>query len=1107
MAIDQKSMEGVRAALAHATGSLLMGPLTVDEVIESAPADTYLTGILWPRGAPVDGIDDDAGIDAGGDPESGVDSAIPGYRAIRPCSIGITFAVKTGVAVVVSLGDTARYEALEAPPTDRESRRTRPGGDAIEIAAGNSGATGNTSPVGVTDAVRRVWARKPLGYSVRLEPDTRSSTVTINKFMNAHGESITDSRVSLHVRRRAGPDQNVFTVTLINEELEQEDSGPRDARCLFQAGLVVDARDGESGAIQPRPHPPIVGDDEDALTNALLYRDIREFAVGHGIAATWQREQAESVEQVCTAWLPATHVAGTSPDGHESLVVFRQKYPDALKASFLGNESAREDVTEAMSAFADCYGAWIEQALGARVGQFDKELRHAAEANLKRCLSTVMRIRAGVSMLQLDDAAWAAFALANAAMDSQSRYRAKGMSAKPLVWRPFQLAFMLLVIPGLADPARDDRQCMDLLWFPTGGGKTEAYLALTAFQIFHRRLGDSTRRQKGGVDVLMRYTLRLLTVQQFQRAASLISACDAMRESDPRLGSARITLGLYVGGEATPNKMEDAREAIAQEQADQKPKSTPRQLLRCPVCGSELTGTAYRADPLLPRIDIVCDKADCETGGRPLPVLTIDEVIYDSPPSLLIGTIDKFAQLPRRTDIRSIFGLDGGLPPGLIIQDELHLISGPLGSMAGLYETVVDLLCTQDGVRPKVIGSTATIGQAAAQVRSLFDRSVLQFPPPGFDADDSFFAVRDSTGSDRLYIGIPTAGRSPKFALQALVAALLQSAGALRERGAASDDAIDAYWTCVAYFNSLRELGGAYVLMQDDVPRQMQFLAGRLNVIRRDLQQLPVELSSRRSSRELPELLHALSTTLAQFKADPFEYPEPKDAVLASNMISVGVDVPRLGLMVVNGQPKSTAEYIQASSRVGRGIPGLVVTLYNFGRPRDLSHFEHFRTYHSALYRSVEATSVTPWAPRARDKALHAIVASVVRHLVPGLSGDDDAIHFNSGDPHIATLIAAILARVGAASNGLELPDTGDDLNAIVSEWGRRSHEARTTSGRLRYWEKKAPFGKTLPHLMYSAEEGAAAGSLAWPTPNTMREVEPSTAFVLKAIPPRKQGE
>lgn len=1097
-------MESVRAALAQAAGTLLMGPLKVDEVIESAPTDTYLTGILWPRGAPVDGIDDDAGLDAGGDPESGVDFTIPGYRAIRPCSIGITFAVKAGTVVVINVGDTARYEPLDIASTSENESAA--GTELQQVSGGLPQGQGPSSPTIGAGSGRRVWARRPLGYSVRLEPDARSSTEKISTFLDVAGGTITDPRISLHVRRRAGPVQHVFTVTLINEELEDAESGPRDARCLFQAGLVVEALDGASGAIQPRPRPPIIGSDEDALTNALLYRDIREFAVGHGIAAIWHREPAESVEEIRTAWLPETHVSGTSPEGHESLVAFRQQYPDALKASFLGNESARGDVIAAMTAFADCYGAWIEQTLRDRVDQFDKELRRAAESNLERCLTTVMRIRSGVDMLGRDDAAWTAFALANAAMDRQSRYRAKGTGARPLVWRPFQLAFMLLVVPGLADPERDDRQCMDLLWFPTGGGKTEAYLALTAFQIFHRRLGDPARRQEGGVDVLMRYTLRLLTVQQFQRAASLISACDAMREADPRLGNARITLGLYVGGEATPNTMVEAREAIAEERADQKPKSTPRQLLRCPVCGSELLSNAYSADPALSRIDIVCGWQGCETGGRRLPVLTVDEVIYASPPSLLIGTIDKFAQLPRRTDIRSIFGLDGGLPPGLIIQDELHLISGPLGSMAGLYETVVDLLCTRNKIRPKVIGSTATIGHATAQIRSLFDRGVRQFPPPGFDADDSFFAVRDYTGSNRLYIGIPTAGRSPKFALQALVAAMLQAAGALRERRSAGEDDIDPYWTCVAYFNSLRELGGAYVLMQDDVPRQMQFLAGRLAVGRRELQRLPVELSSRRSSRELPELLNVLSTTLAQFKAEPFEYDEPADVVLASNMISVGVDVPRLGLMVVNGQPKSTAEYIQASSRVGRGIPGLVVTLYNFGRPRDLSHFEHFRAYHSALYRSVEATSVTPWAPRARDKALHAVVASVVRHLVPGLSGDDDAIRFDPGDPQVAVLVASILARVGAASDGLELPDTKSDLDAILSEWGRRSHEARTASGRLRYWERKAPFGRTLPHLMCSAEEGAAVRSLAWPTPNTMREVEPSTAFVLKTIPPRESG-
>ena len=533
MAADQASREAVREALSQAANALLIGPLKENEVIESAPADTYLTGILWPRGARLDGIDDDAGLDAGGDAESGVDSAIPGYRAIRPCSIGITFAVKAGTTVVVTLGDTARYEPSEVLLPDQPVQNETSGDTAMLDAAGDG--VDERAPSGLPGrarAGRKVWSRKPLGYSVRLEPNARSSTVKISTFLDAQGGMIVDPRVSLHVRRRAGHDQHVFTVTLINEELEAEDAGPRDARCLFQAGLVVQAWDGASGSIQPRPRPPINSSDEDALTNALLYRDIREFAVGHGIATIWQREPAESVGEVRTAWLPETHVPGTSPDGHELLVAFRREYPDALKAAFLGNESARGDVTAAMAAFADCYADWIGRTLRVRVGQFDKELRRAAETNLERCLTTVMRIRAGVDMLVRDDAAWIAFALANAAMDRQSRYRAKGEGAKPLVWRPFQLAFMLLVIPGLANPAVDDRQCMDLLWFPTGGGKTEAYLALTAFQIFHRRLVDDSRRQLGGVDVLMRYTLRLLTVQQFQRAASLISACDAMREAD-----------------------------------------------------------------------------------------------------------------------------------------------------------------------------------------------------------------------------------------------------------------------------------------------------------------------------------------------------------------------------------------------------------------------------------------------------------------------------------------------------------------------------------------------------------------------------------------------
>ena len=1108
MTSDQSVTGNVRELLAHTAGALLIGPIAETEVIESAPSDTYLTGILWPRGAPIDASEDDEGMDGGVDSESEVDAAIPGYRAIRPCSIGITFAVRSGSAVTVSLGTTARYEWAEDKRIAAALEKDKADDSAVKNKSSNVITLGATDDEQSAKAkIIKVWSRNQLGYSILLKPESNSSIARINTFVDRQGSSVTDKRLSLHVHRRVKGGQDLFTITLINEEMDEEAEGPRDLRCLFQTEIVVSATDEGVGSIEERPRPRINTADEDSLSSELLYREVREFAVGHGIAANWNQEPARTVKEVRTSWMPETLVYGTSAVGHESLGNFFTKYPDALKALFLSKESNKEKIIEVLTEFAACYADWIEHFLRSRLNLFTADLYRAATLNLKRCDTTLIRIRAGIEKLKNDDDIWAAFALSNAAMDRQSCYAAKGSGARHLEWRPFQIAFILLVIPGLADPTCEDRECMDLLWFPTGGGKTEAYLALTAFEIFYKRITDASRRQNGGVDVLMRYTLRLLTVQQFQRAASLIAACEAIRKSDSRLGLARITIGLYVGNDSTPNKMDDARVAIIEELAGRRPKSTPRQLLRCPVCGSELEARSYSADPVHPVINIVCSHSNCESGGEPLPVITVDEAIYANPPSLLIGTIDKFAQIPRRTDMRCLFGLDGGLPPGLIIQDELHLISGPLGSMAGLYETVIDMLCTRNLIRPKVIGSTATIGHAAEQVRALFDRDVLQFPPPGFDAGDSFFAVRDHAGPDRLYLGIPTAGRSPKFALQALISALLQSASALREKGQADAKSIDPFWTCVAYFNSLRELGGADVLMQDDVPRQIQFLAGRLGVKPRELPNPPEELSSRLASRELPQKLHQLSVTLTQSEGDPFEYGRSIDTVLASNMISVGVDVPRLGLMVVNGQPKTTAEFIQASSRVGRGIPGLVVTLYNFGRARDLSHFEHYRAYHSALYRNVEATSVTPWAPRARDKALHAIVISVLRHLIAGLTGDEDAVNFDPQDPQVQSLMNVILKRVQASSN-LELADTQLDLLAIVNEWGRRSREMRNASRRLRYWEKKAPFGKAAPHLMCSAEDGKrlSGGSLAWPTPGSLRDVEPSAAFILKSfVYPRRE--
>ena len=1059
---------GERTEIIRLVRALLLGPLAEDETIASAPADTYLTGILWPEGAPLASIEDDQQDGAPANEDGEADAGVPGYRTVRPCTIGLTFAADADAAVVVSLGSTARYVPVEG--------ETREG-----------------------EASGRRWRRVALNYRREIPVDCPPRWST-HDFQGPDGKAVHDPELCLHVRRRVDGMRQVITATLINRAVITDDRS-RDELCLFQAGLEVRAADREgAGAIRARPAILSAAADEDTRSAALLYRDVREYAVGHGVAAKWERSAAGSVDCVATTWLPEAIVKGTIAAAHPMLRGFLGDHPKALRASWLARADKRGEVIGVLRSFVAEYGRWIRETLEARLAGIPEDMHDAAERNLALCVKARRRMNHGVASLEQDDNAWRAFVLANVAMNRQAGYDAKGDRKGALTWRPFQLAYMLLVLRGLVRPDDDDRDCLDLLWFPTGGGKTEAYLALTAFQIFFRRLEDAGRRDRGGVDVLMRYTLRLLTVQQFQRAASVICACDAIRRERDDLGDAAISLGLYVGGEATPNRIWDARDALREEKNGLEPRSTPRQLLDCPVCGHELPPSAYNEARDGAGIEIRCKNRDCETAGEAIPVHTVDDYIYASPPSLIIGTIDKFAQLPRRNDIRALFGLDGGLRPGLIIQDELHLISGPLGSIAGLYETVIDLICTDGGIRPKVIGSTATIGQAGRQVRALFDRNVLQFPPSGFDASDSFFAVRDEDGADRIYLGLSSAGRSPKFALQATMAALLQVAGHRKDAGAPVD-VLDPFWTAVVYFNSLRELGGAHVLVQDDIPRHMAFLASRFGDAVRQLEAEAIELSSRVASRDLPDHLNQLNVGLSGADADPFA-PLPRDVMLASNMISVGVDISRLGLMLVNGQPKSTAEYIQASSRVGRGLHGLVVTLYNFGRPRDVSHFEHFLAYHGALYRNVEATSVTPWAPRARDKALHAVAAAAVRHLVPDMDDEEAARDFDPSDPAVRTVLEAISDRARSASSDIEGDDSASDLQGIIRKWGERSRSSRAAGTALLYWERKAPFGKTRPHLMTSAEEGARTGRTGWPTPNSMREVEPSTAFALR-IPRR----
>ena len=652
-------------------------------MIPSPPVDTYLTGILWPESEPLASIEDDQQDGAPANEDGETDGGVPGYRTVRPCSIGLTLAADANATVVVSLATTARYLPVEQEASDGQ----RP---------------------------EQHYRRVPLNYRYEL-PTGGPKAWRTHDFLTSEGTPVHDPDLCLHIRRRVDDIQQVITATLINKATESDDRS-RNELCLFQTGLEVSALNPKGGgAIRPRLAIPSAFADEDTQSAALLYRDVVEYAVGHGVAAEWDPAPVMCVDRVATSWLPEATVKGMSATAHPMLEAFLLDHPEALQASWLARTDACGEVTSALRTFVGKYSLWISETLEARLADIPPDMCEAANRNLSHCRDACRRMEYGVATLEQREDAWQAFVLANAAMDRQACYQAKGMRKGSLTWRPFQLAYMLLVLPGLVRPDHDDCNCLDLLWFPTGGGKTEAYLALTAFQIFFRRLVDVARGDKGGVDVLMRYTLRLLTVQQFQRAASLICACDAIRSERDDLGDAPISLGLYVGNDTTPNRIDVAREALQEEHYGFQPRSTPRQLLNCPVCGNELPPSSYKETVDGSSIEIRCDDPDCETAGKPIPVHTVDDCIYASPPSLIIGTVDKFAQLPRRSDLRALFGLDGGLRPGLIIQDELHLISGPLGSMAGLYETAIDLICTDGGIRPKVIGSTATIGQAGRQ--------------------------------------------------------------------------------------------------------------------------------------------------------------------------------------------------------------------------------------------------------------------------------------------------------------------------------------------------------------------------------------------------------
>jgi hypothetical protein len=713
-------------------------------------------------------------------------------------------------------------------------------------------------------------------------------------------------------------------------------------------------------------------------------------------------------------------------------------------------------------------------------------------------------------------------------------------------WRLFQLAFVLLNLPAMADPQHPDRDNVELIFFPTGGGKTEAYLGVIAFALVLRRLRGRERPDAGlGVAVLLRYTLRLLTLDQLERAAALICALELLRRSDPgRLGDARFACGLWVGKTATANTLSEVGLRLTKFKNSRG--DSPFPLTNCPWCRQELTSEGMTMEPPVGKPEAVvigCSNYRCKFSASNnrdgLPVLFVDEQIYRELPCFLVATVDKLAMLPWRGETGMLFGrahgrdghrfygpLDGsstgavelpdGLrPPELIVQDELHLISGPLGTMVGLYETAIESLCSRVDqgrtVRPRIIAATATVRRAGHQIRALFGRTGMSlFPPPAYDDSETFFATVDHDAPGRLYIGVAAPGRPMKAVLIRAYVALLAAAGRCYDPAGARDQTADGYMTLAGYFNSLRELGGMRRLVEDEVRARCAKAEDRRPLDHtgphpwygnRLIQMEPVELTSRESTGKVKQSKERL--TLAHSDS------RHVDVLLASNMISVGVDIDRLGLMVVAGQPKSASEYIQASSRVGRDSrwPGLVVTCLNVHKPRDRSHYERFTLFHESFYRMVEASSLTPFSAPALDRGLTAVLMSIARHHDPVLTPASAAMLMPAHRGLAEVAVEALAERAGRqpgvegdAQAELEGSLQGRGRN-LLDAWERLVEAARQAAAGRSYspFDRERTAGRPLLFTRTDEDqppEGSDDAKMAAPT--SMRDVEPTVHLWLE---------
>jgi len=1132
----------VRDALVEALDLNLVGPgvgsALAQEQLGHPPSRWYLTGFLVPAGASVEQrSDDDAApddLDGGVDAETqrghdGDEEKQTPARRFFPSSVGLSVLVPGDtefLQITLSWGDYTRSE----DPADPQKKRV-------------------------------IWVRTPRREILSVRPtDKQIHAVPNSRGLELH---VVDRAVpSIDGRSLVEPGARALSVFLVNRRpiapKVQGEPERRDESYVFQVHLQIDCdtRFIERPDLHGHEHQ-----DPDERIADLQYRDLHEYAVGHGISpvATPYRHECTRVE---TTWIPSAFVHRVEAVGATALSLDTE----TLRLDTLG---AATDPGAVQSALAPLVTAWAAFIDGTGTEGLSPERREVARGLCDDAHRARERLARGIEALG-DATVFQCFTTMNRTMAAAMRqrdasYAEPGQQGPQPTWRPFQLAFVLINLPGLVDPTHADRRRVDLLYFPTGGGKTEAYLGLAAFSLLLRRRRNPGRAG-GGVGVLMRYTLRLLTLDQLERATTLLCAMELERRLHPEVwGTWPFEMGLWVGQAATANRIGDPKNPAPGTAADRVRQfksgggERPVPVERCPWCLHPLE-RAHGAEPfdiagantLGPRMLLRCVRKGAQKHRGPcpfsldggaqrlgpghIPVCLTDEEVYRRLPAFVIATVDKFASLPwvgasgallGKVTHASEHGYWGPsdkethgdkvtVPaPDLIVQDELHLIAGPLGSMVGLYESAIDALMDRDGVRPKLVASTATVRRAVDQTRALFGRDdTAVFPPPMPDRRSLFFArtVVDPHTARR-YLGVAAQGRSHKVVMLKVYLTLLSAARKHWDThgGARADNPADPYMTLLGYFNSLKELGNARRIVDDEVVSQTRSYS-----LHTRLQDDPQHFADRTLSNEVEELTSRASTVkVSQTKAALALCHDhvgtggdlkPIDVALATNMISVGLDITRLGLMVVYGQPKAAAEYIQATSRVGRDPkrPGLVVTLLNIHRPRDRSHYEHFEVFHEAFYRAVEATSVTPFSPRAMDRGLAAVTVALARHGWPALTPARAVTQVTALRPQLDAVAATLDAREQQHVTTPITPRAGLRAKDILDAWVKvvTLNQKHTE---LQYGRE--PEGNKARGLLHSPLEEVPPEFEKFRARRSLRDVEATANVWVKTLSPSGDEE